>query len=849
MTFPNVRSEVAGTQGSNSTSWTLSYPATISAGDLLVVGIGRDGASGTGAITDFSSLYDQAGASSSCRGLVFVKVATGSETGTFSYAPGASEQGAWRVAAFKDWWGTISGGVEAGGTASGTSTTPSTGMPDPGSFDPSWGTEDTRWRAQTAFDDGRTGVTAYPSGYTINQNSDASGGSGGAGIGGASIDSASASVNPGTFTVSRSVGWVAWVVAIRPAATVENHNGVLTATGGGVRTGTGRKGALVTATATGGGVATFLAEASSEYATGILADSPIAYWRLDEPSGSFVDEVSGLLGSAVGTLTRAVTGPFTGSEAVRFGGTSSDGIDVSDDDALDLGAFPLSIEFWARRIEDVSEEQTLLRKGTGGYGVIFMAATNDIALNVPGTGPEARRGAETTDTDWHHFVLTRAGNGFGVDDILIYRDASESHVDLANNGFADNTGTLEIGRESGWAGFNGEIAELALYDYVLTPTQVADHFALGGGVASEEHDGALAATGAGVFGTAGEKAASAALAATGGGTASTDQATGRSVALAATGAGVLTPDVSTERVGQLAATGGGVATVPATTARPGILTATGGGTATFDASSAENHDGILAATGAGVAAFQATTERSAGLAATGAGVNVTAATTDRPAALAATGGGVATFAGEADDGSNDRSGIIAATGGGVASLSAESARYGAMLLSGGGVLTTEAATERFGALAATGGGTASFAGSTAENHNGALAATGAGEATFAAIAGRTVGLVSTGGGAWTTSDDTSRLAALLVTGGGSWSPPFVGEHFGVLAATGGGTVSLVGGDPPTGLSEGITVSVGFVPGLGVSVGLDAAITASASSTAQGVGVTLDPELSAEVSLE
>ena len=215
MTFPSVRSEVANTQGTNSTSWTIDYPATIAAGDLLLLAIGRDGSTGTGSVSDAgfgAALYDQA-ASTVARGLIFVKVATGSESGTFTYAPGASEQGAWRIAAYQNWYGTISGGVEAGGTATGSSNTP-----DPGSFSPSWGGgSDTRWRAQFAADDGRHTISGFPSGWTINQNGDASNGSGGAALGGASINSTNASENPGTFQSNRSDNWVAWVVAIRPA--------------------------------------------------------------------------------------------------------------------------------------------------------------------------------------------------------------------------------------------------------------------------------------------------------------------------------------------------------------------------------------------------------------------------------------------------------------------------------------------------------------------------------------------------------------------------------------------------------------------------------------------------------
>ena len=231
MAFPSTRSASAGTQNTNSTSWTLTYPGAgdildggstaIEAGDLILINIGRDGTAGTGSISGYSSLFDQA--SGANRGQTFAKVADGTETGTFSYSPGASEQGAWRIAVIKNWWGTIASGVAVSATATGTSANP-----DPGSLTPSWGAADTYWRAVCAFDDGRRSISAYPSSpdnFNLLQNSDSSGGSGGAGMGSAGLDKNAASVDPGTFTITASVGWVAWLIAIRPTAPTYVYRG------------------------------------------------------------------------------------------------------------------------------------------------------------------------------------------------------------------------------------------------------------------------------------------------------------------------------------------------------------------------------------------------------------------------------------------------------------------------------------------------------------------------------------------------------------------------------------------------------------------------------------------------
>ena len=235
MAFPTVRSAFAGTQGTNATSWTLTLPdAThndvddasgyVQNGDLILINIGRDGASGTGAITGYDLIFNAAAPSSAARGLTFARIAS-SETpgGTFSFAPGASEQGAWRIVVIRDWYG--SGHADGTGVAvsSSTGNTGTSANPDPDQVTPGWGSADNYYRAVCAWDDGRPNATSFPTNFTTNPNSDASGGSGGAGLGGGTRTNTSSSENPGTFTLTgtgSSTEWVAWTIAVRPAAPV-----------------------------------------------------------------------------------------------------------------------------------------------------------------------------------------------------------------------------------------------------------------------------------------------------------------------------------------------------------------------------------------------------------------------------------------------------------------------------------------------------------------------------------------------------------------------------------------------------------------------------------------------------
>lgn len=215
MTAPNVRSVSSGTQSSDANEWVLTYPATISAGDLLLIELAADGQRNPGAAgAGFTTLATQKSGTAVTLWTA-TKVAAGTESGNFSmFLDAGNEQGNWKVTAYKDWFGTVAGGVEVVGTAA---TGTSTG-PDSPDFTPSWdaSTIDTTWISLHARDQNST-VTTYPSSYTLYQLGTA-GGSAGAGIGTAARELLAASENPGAWLNSASSAWVATTIAIRGVA-------------------------------------------------------------------------------------------------------------------------------------------------------------------------------------------------------------------------------------------------------------------------------------------------------------------------------------------------------------------------------------------------------------------------------------------------------------------------------------------------------------------------------------------------------------------------------------------------------------------------------------------------------
>lgn len=229
MAFPTIADAdtTSGEQASNSSSWTLTYPGNIAAGDLLILIAAIDG----GPTATLPAGWTRIGFPEGAVVLQAAKKkADGSESGTFTMTLSASEQGAWRIFRIPaaTWEGTLgtetffgndanSGGAAAVGTF-GTSSTP-----NPPSLDPAtWATEDTLWIAACAVDTSRT-ISGYPSNVTDRQTVQVSGGSNGATLGVATVESASASLDPDTFAISASDDWAVVTIAIRPSASVTQN--------------------------------------------------------------------------------------------------------------------------------------------------------------------------------------------------------------------------------------------------------------------------------------------------------------------------------------------------------------------------------------------------------------------------------------------------------------------------------------------------------------------------------------------------------------------------------------------------------------------------------------------------
>lgn len=220
------------------------------------------------------------------------------------------------------------------------------------------------------------------------------------------------------------------------------------------------------------------------YLTAVLADSPLIYLPLDDPSGTTATAKAGSNGTYVGSPSLHTTGP---SSHIPYG-VALDGVNdcvTLPNLAFSGSASPQSIEFWADAgaISNASSFKAPFLKDTSPNGAIAFGSatgllTNEVVTVIPTSGVDERTGWSgfSVSSGWHHYVLTYSGTQNGW---ILYIDGTAVGTKISNlggsRGFTSGS-TFTLGRNgSSFYAFTG-IAAFAAYDSVLSPTRVAAHY-------------------------------------------------------------------------------------------------------------------------------------------------------------------------------------------------------------------------------------------------------------------------------------------------------------------------------------------------------------------------------------
>lgn len=222
--------------------------------------------------------------------------------------------------------------------------------------------------------------------------------------------------------------------------------------------------------------------ASINYKATILADTPNAYYRLDEASGTTLTDSSGhtRTGTYPGAgVTYSQAGAIRGfaNNAVLLNGTS--GYAATPINFSSITA--QSVECWVKPsnltfatfprffADDSSGVSFYIGSNANGAGLFFHVGNGTSTSSVTST-------FQLSTSVYSHICGTWDGTT-----MTLYVNGVSQGTNTLSGAFGTTANTVDIGRTHSYGGdyWPGDIDEVAFYTYALTSTQVANHYAAG----------------------------------------------------------------------------------------------------------------------------------------------------------------------------------------------------------------------------------------------------------------------------------------------------------------------------------------------------------------------------------
>jgi hypothetical protein len=203
------------------------------------------------------------------------------------------------------------------------------------------------------------------------------------------------------------------------------------------------------------------------YFSEVLADAPLAYWRLGESAGTTAADASGY--GRTGTYQN---GPALGESGALGTDTDTAARFDGSDDRIDLAGVPalgttFSIELWLKWDAGADSYQTLIGQANGAFSLFIR---NDGRLDLFYSATDHHFAPALQPGVWQHVVVSVAAG------------AATCYLNGASIGTAASVATGfqpdRIANNTAGDTFKGWLDEVALYATALPAARVAAHYAM-----------------------------------------------------------------------------------------------------------------------------------------------------------------------------------------------------------------------------------------------------------------------------------------------------------------------------------------------------------------------------------
>ena len=236
-----------------------------------------------------------------------------------------------------------------------------------------------------------------------------------------------------------------------------------------------------------------MSAAHAAYPDVILADNPIAYYRLEEAPGSGTAVDSSASGAFPGVYNINGSYPLLGQPGID---TNSIALSVAQPSSVTAGYYaelnqqaPFSFEIWAKPISTDPANYRCPIGNFSGWGTATQSGW--YVYQTPGSPATfaciTASGVWITSPavalfNWYHLVGTYNGTtmSFYVNGVLIgTQNAAGYTANSVNNAGVNPIALGNRGDASGYGAFDGSLDEFAYYTNALTAAQVLTHYQIG----------------------------------------------------------------------------------------------------------------------------------------------------------------------------------------------------------------------------------------------------------------------------------------------------------------------------------------------------------------------------------